>query len=82
MAEFEFRKLGFSQFRIRCHENMARLEFLPAEMEKAWNERDLINKICRDNGFNYVAIDLTGYRTGSMNEVLSKEQKIRRNHSL
>jgi pyridinium-3,5-biscarboxylic acid mononucleotide sulfurtransferase len=75
MAEFEFRKLGFSQFRIRCHENMARLEFITAEMDKAWNARDRINKICRDNGFNYVAIDLTGYRTGSMNEVLSMEQK-------
>jgi len=74
-AEFEFRKLGFSQFRIRSHENMARLEFIAAEMDKAWNARDLINKICRDNGFNYVAIDLAGYRTGSMNEVLSDEQK-------
>jgi len=75
IAEFELRKLGFSQFRIRSHENMARLEFSRTEMDKAWNARDLINKICKDSGFNYVAIDLTGYRTGSMNEVLSQEQK-------
>jgi uncharacterized protein len=60
---------------------MARLEFIAAEMGKAWNSLDLINKICRDSGFNYVAIDLTGYRTGSMNEVLSDEQKNRHTHS-
>lgn len=74
-AEFEVRKLGYTQFRIRSHENLARLEFIPAEMDKAWGERAALTNLCKKSGFSYVTIDLTGYRTGSMNEVLSESQK-------
>jgi uncharacterized protein len=66
-AEFEVRNLGFTQFRIRSHENLARLEFIPAEMDKAWIMKESLTEICKKSGFNYVTIDLTGYRTGSMN---------------
>ncbi|HEX2921832.1 MAG TPA: ATP-dependent sacrificial sulfur transferase LarE [Bacteroidales bacterium] len=75
VAEFKLRKLGFTQFRIRSHDNLARLEFIPFEMDKAWRIRDLLTEICRESGFNYITIDLTGYRTGSMNEVLSDLDK-------
>ena len=75
VAEYEFKKLGFTQFRIRSHENLARLEFIPAEMEEAWNKRELLTSVCKSSGFNYVTIDLSGYRTGSMNEVLSESEK-------
>jgi uncharacterized protein len=75
IAEFEVKKLGYSQFRIRSHENLARLEFIPAEMQKAWEERVVLTEICKKSGFSYVTIDLTGYRTGSMNEVLTESQK-------
>lgn len=71
IAEFEVRKLGFTQFRIRSHENLARFEFIPAEMDKAWCLKEKLTDICRRSGFNYITIDLKGYRTGSMNEVLS-----------
>jgi uncharacterized protein len=71
MAEFEVRKLGFTQFRIRSHKNLARFEFIPAEMDKAWGIKDMLSEICQRSGFNYITIDLKGYRTGSMNEVLS-----------
>lgn len=74
-AEFEVRKLGFSQFRIRSHENLARFEFIPSEMDKAWLIKDKLTEICKKSGFNYVTIDLKGYRTGSMNEVLSDSDK-------
>jgi uncharacterized protein len=77
VAEFELRKLGFTQFRIRSHENMARLEFIPEEMEMAWAKREPITLLCKTSGFHYVTIDLTGYRTGSMNEVLSDIEKNR-----
>ena len=70
VAEFELRNLGFSQFRIRSHENLARLEFNPSEMDKAWKLKYELSGICKKSGFNYVTIDLDGYRTGSMNEVL------------
>ena len=75
LAEFEVRKLGFSQFRIRSHENLARLEFIPAELDKAWEIKDKLTDICKNSGFTFVTIDLKGYRTGSMNEVLSDSEK-------
>lgn len=74
-AEFGLRKLGFTQFRIRSHENLARLEFIPEEMDKAWKSRTELTEICLESGFTYVSIDLTGYRTGSMNEVLPDSVK-------
>ena len=76
MAEFEVRDLGFSQFRIRSHENLARFEFIPSEMDKAWEIKDKLAEICHRSGFNYITIDLNGYRTGSMNEVLSDSEKL------
>ena len=75
MAEFAVRNLGFTQFRIRSHENLARFEFIPAEMDKAWDLKDKLTEICQDSGFAFVTIDLKGYRTGSMNEVLSESVK-------
>jgi uncharacterized protein len=75
VAEFEVRKLGFTQFRIRSHENLARFEFIPSEMDKAWGIKSQLEDICKKSGFSYVTIDLTGYRTGSMNEVLSESDK-------
>jgi uncharacterized protein len=74
-AEFEVRKLGFTQFRIRSHDNLARFEFVPEEMDKAWLIKDKLTEICQISGFNYITIDLKGYRTGSMNEVLSESDK-------
>jgi uncharacterized protein len=74
-AEFELRKAGFTQFRIRSHEDLARIEFIVPEMDRAWSMRHSLAEICRKTGFKYVAIDLDGYRTGSMNESLSEETK-------
>jgi uncharacterized protein len=74
-AEFEVRKLGFTQFRIRSHENMARFEFIPSEMDRAWQIKEQLTEICMRSGFTYITIDLKGYRTGSMNEVLSESDK-------
>jgi uncharacterized protein len=77
MAEYSVRSLGFSQFRIRSHENLARFEFIPSEMDKAWAMKEKLTDICIKSGFKYVTIDLVGYRSGSMNEVLSDTQKLR-----
>jgi uncharacterized protein len=74
-AEYEVRKLGFTQFRIRSHENLARFEFIRSEMDKAWEMKDILTDICKKSGFSYVTIDLRGYRTGAMNEVLSDAEK-------
>ena len=74
-AEYEVRKLGFSQFRIRSHENLARIEFISSEMDQAWLLKEKLVEICQKSGYNYITIDLKGYRTGSMNEVLTESDK-------
>ena len=66
--------LGFRQVRVRIHGSMARIEVLPEEFEKLLNEdvRNRITAAFRSFGFTYVTMDLIGYRTGSMNEVIEK----------
>lgn len=67
------RGLGFSEFRVRLHGELVRLEIAPAEMEKILRKdlTDLIAEKFREIGFRYVTLDLHGYRTGAMNEVLT-----------
>ncbi len=63
-------ELGFSQFRLRYHGEMARLELLPEEFDKLLSNREqVLNKLI-DLGFNRVTLDLAGYRSGSMNDEL------------
>jgi len=76
-AEDGVRALGFAGFRVRSHDALARLEFAPGEMERAWRERARLDEICRAAGFTYVALDLKGYRTGAMNETLPAAGKSR-----
>ena len=65
---------GFRQFRVRVHGTLARIELLPEEMERMTREslRSEIYEEMKHIGFSYVALDLKGYRTGSMNEVMEK----------
>ena len=62
--------LGFRQIRVRIHGMMARIEVLPEEFPKLLENRLLIVKSFKEYGFTYVSMDLTGYRTGSMNETI------------
>ena len=70
-AEEEMKKLGFRQFRVRSHDNLACIEIDPAEMDLAWKTRGQIDAVCRSAGYTYTALDLRGYRTGAMNEALA-----------
>lgn len=65
-------ELGFKQFRVRVHGNLARIEVLPEQLKQALSEpgRSVIHKKLKEFGFAYVTLDLLGYRTGSMNETL------------
>jgi uncharacterized protein len=59
---------------VRCHGRLARIELLPEDMKTVF-EKNLGNGIydkMKQIGFEYTALDLKGYRTGSMNEVLKK----------
>ena len=72
-AEQSLRDLGITQFRVRAHGPVARIEVSPSELDDAWRMRERISSEVRKAGFAYAAIDLEGYRTGSMNEVLPRQ---------
>jgi len=77
-AETLLRDLGFRHFRVRFHdERTARIEVSAAEIPRMLEEdvRAAVVGRLKELGFTYVTLDLQGYRTGSMNEVLSEETK-------
>jgi uncharacterized protein len=67
-AEKALHELGFRQCRARHHGDVARLEIEGAQLERAFALRAEIARRVREAGFAYVALDLDGFRTGSMNE--------------
>lgn len=79
--EFEegLRALGFKQLRVRFHDTIARLEIdnvdLPRVVEPG--VRDRIVALGKQLGFSYVALDLAGFRSGSLNEVLPAETLVK-----
>ena len=66
--------LGFRQVRVRIHGQLARIETDPEDFEKLLSVRETVTAAFREYGFAYVTMDLTGYRTGSMNETLEKTE--------
>lgn len=66
-AESGIRALGFRGFRLRHHGRVARLEFLPDDLERAFALRDDVVAAAKDAGYEYVTLDLEGYRAGSQN---------------
>jgi pyridinium-3,5-biscarboxylic acid mononucleotide sulfurtransferase len=75
-AEDFLHELGFTQVRVRHHDKLARIEVPKSEIPRFFDE-DLFANVTqklREVGFLYVTLDLAGYRTGSMNEVLSAAQ--------
>lgn len=69
------RGMGFREFRVRHHDSLVRLEIAPSEMTRALRVEviDDLARRFRELGFKYVTLDLQGYRSGSMNEVLDQE---------
>ncbi len=72
LAEKFLREHGFSQYRVRMHGSMARVEVLPEDLERFLDPklRQDFTGHMKDLGFTYTALDLDGYRTGSMNATL------------
>lgn len=72
-AEQYLLDLGFHQLRVRIHGKVARIELMPEEFPKFMEEecRNNVYKKFKMIGFDYVTLDILGYRTGSMNEVLN-----------
>ena len=76
-AEMDIRDLGYTQLRVRDHGEVARIEVQPdriAEIATA-DSRARIVQAAKAAGYRYVCLDLEGYRTGAMNEVLDEETK-------
>ncbi len=62
--------LGFTQYRARIHDKSIRIEINPEEFDKLMKIRKSIIKRMKEIGFIYITLDLEGFRSGSMNEVL------------
>ena len=71
--------MGIRQVRVRHHGEIARIEVAPEEREKFFNIEfmDKISSKFKEIGYIYTTLDIAGYRTGSMNEVLKEEEKIK-----
>jgi len=76
-AEDFLRGLGLVEFRVRHHDTMARIEVHTEDIEKVTTEqaRSQIVEKLKSLGFKFVTVDLQGFRSGSLNEPLTEEQK-------
>jgi len=76
-AEDFLRGLGFVEFRVRHHEQIARIEVKPEDIARIATEpvRSKVVKKLKSLGFKFVTVDLQGFRSGSLNEILSEEDK-------
>lgn len=74
-AERLLREEGFGQVRVRAHGDLARIEVSPHEMMRLADRqmRECVAHHLRQLGFAYVAVDLEGYRQGSLNEIIKEE---------
>ena len=76
-AEGVLRSLGFVEFRVRHHDKIARIEVRPQDVAKLVAEpvRSKVVENLKRLGFQFITMDLQGFRSGSLNESLSDEQK-------
>jgi len=74
-SEDYMRTMGFIQFRVRSHGDMARIEVSPEERTKLFDEKvlDTISKQLKSYGYQYVCLEMEGYITGSLNRVIEKK---------
>lgn len=78
-AEAVLKNLGMKRFRVRNHGDLARIEIDPEDMNIFFTNdkaRSSVVERLKSLGFTYVALDLSGYRTGSMNEALMNADKV------
>lgn len=69
-AEEIMREAGFLQFRVRHHDSVARIEIAPDEFDRIIENRETISRQMKELGYKFVSLDLDGFRSGSMNELL------------
>jgi uncharacterized protein len=74
-AEEVLRGLGLLGFRVRHHEDLARIEVHPQDFQQVLNYREQIVDSLKAIGYAYITIDLAGFRSGSMNETLNRDEQ-------
>lgn len=74
-AETYLRNLGFKQVRLRHYNGLCRIEVFQDEIAQMLSKRSRIVEELKNLGYNYITLDLEGYRTGSMNQVLEVKNK-------
>ena len=72
LAEGFLRGLGLRQVRVRHHDSLARIEVDPDEIAPVVEAREAIAARFKEIGYTHTALDLAGYRQGSMNETLKQ----------
>jgi pyridinium-3,5-biscarboxylic acid mononucleotide sulfurtransferase len=79
LGEDALRELGFRQFRVRHHGEIVRIEIARDEMSRALSEEMAreFTSIFKQLGFKFVTLDLEGFRSGSMNQLLSADDLVR-----
>ncbi|UUZ86877.1 ATP-dependent sacrificial sulfur transferase LarE [Paenibacillus sp. P26] len=68
-------QLGFRQVRVRQHDNLARVEVPVSDLAEVLAVAETVHAKLKEIGYAYVTLDLKGYRSGSLNEVLPPEQQ-------
>jgi uncharacterized protein len=76
-AEDFIKSLGFSEFRVRHHGDIARIEVKEDQIERLITKpfRKAVIEKLKELGFKYVSLDMQGFRSGSLNETLTEEEK-------
>jgi uncharacterized protein len=77
-AELFLKRIGFKQVRLRHYNGLCRIEVFKEDIPELIDKRNLIVKKLKRLGYDYVTLDLEGYRTGSMNMPLKKIRKCRK----
>ena len=71
-AEEYLISLGFKQVRLRHYNGLCRIEVEQGDIGRLLGKREQVVRRLKDLGYNYITLDLEGYRTGSLNEVIKK----------
>lgn len=73
-AELYLKELGYEEVRVRYHNNVARIEVAEDKMIGLLSKKEEIHHHLTSLGFDYVSVDLLGYRTGNMNKVIEQDE--------
>ena len=75
LAEDFLRSFGLTEFRVRHHGSVCRIEVKDEDFNKIVNHKKVITSKFKEIGFKFVSLDLAGFKSGALNQTLSEEQK-------